>query len=130
MPTSNQASSQALLGFDHKLTHLDGHNITLSRKGVTQPGRWNPPVRAGWCSSARTGFVDVIRGEGMPVFGSGSHGNLYIEYKVILPLELSPKMRKSKSLPPLMMNLVSIPTAPLRTRSGFQWRPQRSQEGH
>jgi len=47
MPTSNQASPQALLGFDHKLTHFDGHNITLSRKGVTQPGRWNPPVCTG-----------------------------------------------------------------------------------
>jgi len=45
----------------------------------------------------------------MPIPGSGSHGNLYVEYKVILPLELSPKMHKSKSLPPSMMvNLVPI----------------------
>ena len=37
----------------------------------------------------------------MPISGGASHGNLYVEYKVILPLELSPKMHKSKSLPPL-----------------------------
>jgi len=68
---------EALLGFEHELIHLDGHNVTLSRKGVTQPG-----------------FVDVIKGEGMPVFGRDSHGDLYVEYKVVLPLELSPKTRK------------------------------------
>lgn len=30
--------SQALLGFDRNLTHLDGHIVRLNRKGVTQPG--------------------------------------------------------------------------------------------
>jgi len=68
---------EALLGFEHKLIHLDGRNVTLSRKGVTQPG-----------------FVDVVKGEGMPIFGTDSYGDLYVEYKVILPLELSPKMRR------------------------------------
>jgi len=68
---------EALLGFEHRLTHFDGHNITLGRKGVTQPG-----------------FVDVIRGEGMPIFGTESYGDLYVEYKVVLPLELSSKMRQ------------------------------------
>jgi len=33
----------------------------------------------------------------MPIPGSDSHGNLYVEYKVILPLELSSKMRQSES---------------------------------
>jgi DnaJ-related protein SCJ1 len=32
--------SQALLGFDRNLTHLDGHIVRLIRKGVTQPGRF------------------------------------------------------------------------------------------
>ena len=41
---SDEASPQALLGFEHKLTHLDGHNITLSRKGVTQPGTSRSPA--------------------------------------------------------------------------------------
>jgi len=68
---------EALLGFEHRLTHFDGHNITLGRKGVTQPG-----------------FVDVIRGEGMPIFGTESYGDLYVEYKVVLPLELSSKIRQ------------------------------------
>jgi hypothetical protein len=41
---------QALLGFEHKLEHLDGHVVTLKREGVTQPGNsqlsafWKPPV--------------------------------------------------------------------------------------
>jgi len=46
----------------------------------------------------------------MPVFGSDSRGNLYVEYKVILPLELSPKMRQGESLPTSMtMDLILIP---------------------
>ena len=46
----------------------------------------------------------------MPISGSDSYGNLYVEYRVILPLELSPKMRQSECLPPpVTMNLMSIP---------------------
>jgi len=30
--------SQALLGFERNLTHLDGHVVQLKRTGVTQPG--------------------------------------------------------------------------------------------
>ena len=56
----------------------------------------------------RAGFVDLIKGEGMPRFGTGFHGDLYVEYKVVLPLELSPKMRRSKFLlQPILMNLMS-----------------------
>lgn len=29
---------QALVGFRHTLTHLDGHSFTLARSGVTKPG--------------------------------------------------------------------------------------------
>ncbi|KAI8454622.1 hypothetical protein BY996DRAFT_8477316 [Phakopsora pachyrhizi] len=36
-------------GFTWKISHLDGHNITLNSKSVIQPG-----------------FVQVIEGEGMP----------------------------------------------------------------
>jgi len=36
----------------------------------------------------------------MPIFGSDFYGDLYVEYKVVLPLELSPKMRRSESLLP------------------------------
>lgn len=31
-------SRKALLGFEHNLTHLDGHTVILKRDGVTQPG--------------------------------------------------------------------------------------------
>ncbi|KAF8968109.1 hypothetical protein BDZ97DRAFT_452496 [Flammula alnicola] len=43
---------EALLGFERNITHLDGRTLQLVRKGVTQPG-----------------FVQVIKGEGMPSFG-------------------------------------------------------------
>jgi DnaJ-related protein SCJ1 len=90
--------SQALLGFEHKLTHLDGHNITLGRKGVTQPGTSNSSPLHRSADPPCVGFVHVMKGEGMPVFGSDLHGDLYVEYKVVLPLELSPPMRQSESL--------------------------------
>lgn len=51
----------------------------------------------------------MIKGKGMPIFGSEHYGDLYVEYKVVLPLELSSKMRQSKSLlRSLAMNLVSL----------------------
>jgi len=58
----------------------------------------------------------------MPIFGSDYYGDLYVEYKVVLPLELSPKMRRSESLLPSMsMNLMSsIPNlVPFRTGSSL-----------
>ncbi|EGN99274.1 hypothetical protein SERLA73DRAFT_182204 [Serpula lacrymans var. lacrymans S7.3] len=68
---------EALLGFQRNLTHLDGHIVTLDRTGVTQPG-----------------FVQMIAGEGMPVFEQYTHGDLFIEYNVVLPVELGPDMRR------------------------------------
>ena len=73
--------SQALLGFERNITHLDGHIVQLKRNGVTQPG-----------------FVQVIQGEGMPIYESTGYGDLYVEYNVILPSELSSEMRSSESL--------------------------------
>jgi len=69
---------QALLGFEKNITLLDGRNLLLSRKeAVTQPG-----------------FVQVVKGEGMPHFGSKStKGDLFVEYNVILPLEVSSETR-------------------------------------
>lgn len=34
--------AEALLGFERDITHLDGHTLTLRRKGVTQPGALDP----------------------------------------------------------------------------------------
>ncbi|KZT22354.1 DnaJ-domain-containing protein [Neolentinus lepideus HHB14362 ss-1] len=72
---------QALLGFERNVTHLDGHVVQLKRKGVTQPG-----------------FVQTIKGEGMPQFENPTqYGDLYIEYNVVLPTELTPDLRKKLS---------------------------------
>lgn len=68
---------QALLGFERNLTHLDGHVVRLKHTGITQPG-----------------FVQSIKGEGMPILGRSARGDLFVEYKVILPAELSPQLRQ------------------------------------
>ncbi|KAG2017663.1 DnaJ protein [Coprinopsis cinerea AmutBmut pab1-1] len=68
---------EALLGFKRNITHLDGRTLTLEREGVTQPG-----------------FVQVIKGEGMPIWNSVGRGDLYIEYNVVMPLELSAQQRR------------------------------------
>jgi len=73
----NIGVDEALLGFEHNLTHLDGHTVTLKRDGVTQPG-----------------YVQKIKGEGMPVHQQGTFGDLYVEYNVVLPSELPPEMKK------------------------------------
>ncbi|KAF8206442.1 DnaJ-domain-containing protein [Mycena galopus ATCC 62051] len=59
---------EALLGFDRNLTHLDGHVVRLQRKGVTQPG--------------------------MPHFEKPTFGDLFVEYNVVLPIEISPQTRR------------------------------------
>ncbi|KAA1467490.1 DnaJ-domain-containing protein [Dentipellis sp. KUC8613] len=68
---------EALLGFERNLTHLDGRTIQLVRKGVTQPG-----------------FVQTIKGEGMPHFEQSTHGDLFVEYNVVLPTQLSTDTRR------------------------------------
>ncbi|KZV72642.1 DnaJ-domain-containing protein [Peniophora sp. CONT] len=68
---------EALLGFERNLTHLDGHVVPLKRTGVTQPG-----------------FVQTIKGQGMPVFERHNEfGDLFIEYNVVMPLSLSTEMK-------------------------------------
>jgi hypothetical protein len=95
-PLSPPPPPQALLGFSRNLTHLDGHVVPLERKGVTQPG-----------------FVQTIKGEGMPHFENpSSQGDLFVEYNVVLPTQLSTQTRqrasnrspsyKSICLPPLL----------------------------
>ena len=87
---------QALLGFNRTLIHLDGRTIPLTRRGTTQPGE-----------------VEVIEGEGvgrlalncillrpvqMPAFQDVSQGDIYIEYSVVFPTEVSESSRKSMNL--------------------------------
>jgi DnaJ-related protein SCJ1 len=56
---------------------LDGHIVRLFRQGVTQPGH-----------------VQTIKGEGMPVFEREEFGDLFVEYNVVFPMELSPTLRQ------------------------------------
>ncbi|KAJ1030600.1 hypothetical protein NDA16_001508 [Ustilago loliicola] len=84
--------SEALLGFERNLTHMDGRTVTVKRDGVTQPG-----------------FVSVVDDEGMPVHGtslSDPHeddvragrdmlfGKLYLEWQLVLPESVDPALRK------------------------------------
>lgn len=41
------------------------------------------------------GFVQVVDGEGMPNWEATGHGDLFVEYNVVLPQELSPQTKKS-----------------------------------
>ncbi|WRT63412.1 uncharacterized protein IL334_000317 [Kwoniella shivajii] len=64
--------AEALLGFERNLTHLDGRTITIGRKGTTQPGE-----------------VEVVEGEGMPSYLDIPQGDMFIEYSVVFPTEVS-----------------------------------------
>ncbi|GFZ44621.1 hypothetical protein JCM24511_02345 [Saitozyma sp. JCM 24511] len=66
------SAAEALLGFERNLTHLDGRTITIGRSGTTQPGE-----------------VEVIEGEGMPSYHDVPQGDMYIEYSVVFPTEIS-----------------------------------------
>jgi len=44
------------------------------------------------------GFVQTIEGEGMPLpENENLHGDLFVEYNVVLPVDISPQTRRSKS---------------------------------
>ena len=74
--------------WERNITHLDGHVVRLGRKRgeVVQPGH-----------------VDVLQGEGMPVWiqeqdqhraGEEEYGKLVIEYTVVLPDKMERSMEK------------------------------------
>lgn len=84
------------------MTHLDGHTVRLVRKGVTQPGELRcRDVMFHPLTLACIGFVQTIHGEGMPIFEKSMHGDLFVEYNVVLPIEISTQTRRSKSGPAL-----------------------------
>ena len=44
----------------------------------------------------KTGFVQTVKGEGMPSYESASiRGDLFIEYNIVLPMEISQDARRS-----------------------------------
>ncbi|KAJ9667912.1 DnaJ- protein scj1 [Coniosporium apollinis] len=72
--------------WSRNVTHLDGHVVRLGRKRgqVVQPNQ-----------------VDVISGEGMPIWQQGHHdepqldfGALHVEYVVVLPDQMDKSMEK------------------------------------
>eukprot|EP00767_Chilomastix_cuspidata_P001940 gnl/Chilomastix_cuspidata/2063.p4 GENE.gnl/Chilomastix_cuspidata/2063~~gnl/Chilomastix_cuspidata/2063.p4 ORF type:complete len:362 (-),score=175.32 gnl/Chilomastix_cuspidata/2063:22-1107(-) len=68
---------EALLGFDLRLSHLDGHAVTYRSRDVVQPGK---TLR--------------FRGEGMPVKGAlNKFGDLYVHFVVRLPGDVSDAQR-------------------------------------
>ena len=69
---------EALVGFEKTLTHLDGHEVVIDRKGkITKPG-----------------LMERFKGEGMPVFEQYSEvGDLMITYIVDLPDKLSAEQK-------------------------------------
>ena len=75
----NISLKQALVGFEMKLKHLDGHFVNINRLDkVTKPG-----------------LMERFKGEGMPVFESYSEvGDLMITYIVDLPEKLSDEQKK------------------------------------
>ncbi len=78
---------QALLGFEKELIHLDNRIISLSRVGkITNPG-----------------FVDRIKGEGMPIYENASEkGDLIVTYEVSLPQKLTQEQKDCKLISSLI----------------------------
>ncbi|KAK4053053.1 DnaJ- protein scj1 [Microbotryomycetes sp. JL201] len=70
--------AEALLGFKHQITGLDGHKITLQRLAVTQPG-----------------YVQQIKDEGLPIYHGLGHGDLFVEYSVVMPTAISASTQKA-----------------------------------
>ena len=72
---------QALLGFEKKIKHLDGHEVLIRREGVTMPGA-----------------VMKVADEGMPKKDdSSSYGDLYIEFSVQFPDTLTDAQKTAVS---------------------------------
>ena len=44
------------------------------------------------------GYVQTIKNEGMPIFEKEGHGDLYVQYNVVLPSSLTSSVRKSKGI--------------------------------
>ncbi|KAG0220855.1 hypothetical protein B0O80DRAFT_302510 [Mortierella sp. GBAus27b] len=69
---------QALLGFDLEIKHLDGKSVKLTRGQSVTP----------------FGFVQTLKGQGMPIKGSsGDFGDMYVEYRIAFPEQLTKEQR-------------------------------------
>eukprot|EP00850_Spirogloea_muscicola_P000180 SM000001S04582 [mRNA] locus=s1:1038433:1041250:- [translate_table: standard] len=66
----------ALVGFEHEMEHLDGHQVKIGTKGVTKPGE-----------------VRKIAKEGMPKYESNKKGDLYVTFDIDFPDSLTDAQR-------------------------------------
>jgi len=67
----------ALVGFKMEIEHLDGKKVELANAGVTRPGQ-----------------VQRLPGQGMPVFEKEIRGDLYVQYTVAFPKDVSDAQKK------------------------------------
>ncbi|GMI26872.1 hypothetical protein TeGR_g14257, partial [Tetraparma gracilis] len=67
----------ALVGFTHKLSHLDGHEVVISVSDVTE------------CDMVRK-----VKGEGMPRRSGNGRGDLFVTFEVDFPEKLSDEQKK------------------------------------
>lgn len=72
---------EALLGFEKEIKHLDDHEVSISKEGVSQPGD-----------------IIKIRGKGMPIHQSSERGDLFVKIEIVFPTELTEKQKESKFL--------------------------------
>nr|XP_043609803.1 dnaJ protein ERDJ3B [Erigeron canadensis] len=70
--TATITLSQALVGFEKKITHLDEHQVDIGTKGITKPKE-----------------VRKFKGEGMPLHFSNKKGDLYVTFEVLFPTSLT-----------------------------------------
>jgi DnaJ-related protein SCJ1 len=64
---------------------------------VTQPGKLLPFIRLVYGPlNFFVGYVQTVEGEGMPLYGTDNFGDLFVEYNVVLPVELNSDIRRSK----------------------------------
>ena len=81
---------EAMLGFTKEMLHLDGTKFVLCggncETSATEANSWTPET---W-RVVQPGQVEVLRGKGMPKYQqSNAHGDLFIEYQVVLPSTLT-----------------------------------------
>lgn len=76
----------ALVGFETEIEHIDGHKVAIARKEVTIPDQ-----------------VAVIAGEGMPIKGTSSFGDLHVKFFIAFPAHIKTPSREtlSRSTSPL-----------------------------
>jgi DnaJ-related protein SCJ1 len=83
---------EALVGFERKFKHLDGHEVHMQRQEITSPGI------IFFILTRSVGHIMTVAKEGMPVHGDSSEfGNLYIELSVVMPKQLSEDQKNSKT---------------------------------